>query len=347
MDSRADYQKTVDALRNSTGIVIPVYVPGKVEARVAHDLIEETVRAYVREVEAPESVCLSADGDGPGASVAKALASEYKVRVVSSERNQGKLGALRLGVACLLDSRDFQYVAAADQDGDHFANELLNFVRAAQHAQSQAGTDRIMVLGRRISRHRPMGFLRGELEELADRILLDALQYDAAVTGNPLPLQYATTLDEFPDFHSGYKLFTKATAEHVFLTEPNRAGMSEEAYSRHAVEAVITVEAIKSGALLVVVNRSTLDEQPVSAFGQLNRCRLFVDKIVCPCKRLGIPAHFVAQWLDNHMPRLLLGTLTPQGKQEILDIRRGVLEAMGGETDATESDEVIHRPRFI
>ena len=45
----------------------------------------------------------------------------------------------------------------------------------------------------------------------------------------------------------------------------------------HAVEAALCVEAALAGALLVSVNRSTYDEQPVSAFGLLNRSRMVAD----------------------------------------------------------------------
>ena len=152
---------------------------------------------------------------------------------------------------------------------------------------------------------------------------------DAAVRGQPLPLQFATTLDEFPDFHSGYKLFTRATAEAVFTGEEQKAGGSDEAYYRHAVEAVMTVEAIRSGAMLAVVNRSTLDEQPISAFGLLNRQQMVADKILWPCQRLGVPAAFVDQWMRNHMPRLRLGTLMPEGREELLGIYRRVRAAYG------------------
>ena len=201
-----------------------------------------------------------------------------------------------------------------------------------------------MVLGRRISRHRPMGYLRGELEELADRMLLDALHYDAAVTGRPLPLQFATTLEEFPDFHSGYKLFTRTTAARMFASEPWRIGLSDDCTYRHAVEAVLAVEAIKSGATLVVVNRSTIDEQPFTTFGRLNLRRMTADKIIWPCKRLQAPPEFVAQWLDNHLPRLQLGALAPEGKVELLAIRRLVREAFDLPDDGADD---IMRPLFI
>ena len=75
--------------------------------------------------------------------------------------------------------------------------------------------------------------------------------------------------------------------------------------------------------------RSTMNEQPVSSFGLLERTRLVADKIVWPCRRLEVPVEFVDQWLRNHMPRLLLPTLVPQGQQELTQSRRLVLEQLG------------------
>ena len=342
MTAEDTYERAQQSLREETGVVIPVCFPPDAADVDAHGLLRDTALAFSREVGDPRAVCLSVDGQGPALAAARKVAAELGVRTVGSEKNRGKLSAVRLGMADLLPSPGLKYFAVADQDGDHFANELLNLVRAARHVQASAATDRVMVLGRRISRHRPMGYLRGELEELADRMLLDALHYDAALTGTPLPMQFATTLEEFPDFHSGYKLFTRAAAGEVFRAEPRLAGTSEACYYRHAVEAVLTVEAIKSGAVLAVVNRSTYNEQPVSAFALLDRRQMVADKIIWPCKRLGVPARFVEQWLANHLPRLQLGTLVPEGKEELAEIRRLVLEAFG--VSATSAPA---QPRFL
>jgi hypothetical protein len=197
-------------------------------------------------------------------------------------------------------------------------------------------------LGRRSSKHRPMGFLRGELEELADRVLLDALAFRAAKSGEPLRMEYATTHEEYPDFHSGFKLYSRGVVEPVFLGEPELCALEPAAYYRHGCEAVAVVEALLAGARLALVARSTFNEQPVSAFGQYNRERLVADKIIWPCKRLGVPAPFVEQWLRNHLPRLLLNTLVPEGKQELLQIRRLVLQAF-----ELPEDELSWGPLFV
>jgi hypothetical protein len=345
MISSSSFHQTLARLRHNTGVVIPVYLPQGVKGPDAA-LLEETVATYCMQVADPAAVCLSVDGEDHGGEVASRLSTEYGVSLCTVPDNRGKLwGAIR-GARTLLDHPDLTYIAVVDQDGDHFANELLNFVRAADHIRSQTGDDRggrVMVLGRRISLHRPMGFLRGELEALANRVLLDALHYHAAVTGIPLRLEYATLLDEVPDFQSGYKLFSRATAEVVFNTEPRQAGVPDSAYYRHACETVMSIEALESGAHLGVVNRSTFNEQPVTHFGKLNQARATADMIIWGCKRLDVPYPFVAQWLANHAPRLLLTTIVPQGKEEVEQVRQLVREAFA----VQDTDMAGLQPLFV
>ena len=337
--------ESLQALREHTGIVIPTYVPPSVDASLSRQLLEDTVQACVQQVNDPKSICLSVDGENYGRDIAEELAGSFGVRVSSTPENRGKLHALRNGMDLLFANSRHRYLAAMDADGDHFPNELVNLLRAANQIQQSRGIEKLLVLGRRISRHRPMGYLRGELEELADRVLLDALAYDATLQEQPLRLEYATSLEEFPDFHSGYKLFSRSVVEDVFLKEPILCGVSQNAYYKHGVEAVMTVEAIKSGAYLVVVNRSTLNDQPLSVFGLLDRIQVTTDKIVWPCRRLGVPSNFVIQWLRNHMARLQLGTLAPQGKDELRQIRQLILQELGA--PAVEDEEGWWGPLFI
>jgi hypothetical protein len=336
-------QTALAILAYETGVVIPTYFAADTDPAFGYALLSDTVHMFAREVADPQTICLSVDGPGPATAIAQRVAATYGTRLVCSEHNRGKLASVRNGVNDLLPNPRLRYLAAVDQDGDHFANELLNFVRCAQHVAASSGSTQTLVLGNRLSRHRPLGFLRGEQEELADRLLLDALHYHAAVTGQPLVWQFANAMDDLPDFHSGYKLFSRATAQQVFAAEPNLAGCDERACYRHACEAVMTVEALLSGAILAVVNRRTYDEQPVSLFARLERSQLAADMIIWPCKRLQAPGHFVAQWLTNHLHRLLLGTLAPQGRDELLAIRDRVLAAYGLPAGGAE----ILRTQFV
>ncbi|MEJ5311527.1 MAG: hypothetical protein WHX52_17345 [Anaerolineae bacterium] len=336
------FHDTLARLRHNTGVVIPVYLPHGAESPDAA-LLEETVAGYCAQVADPAVICLSVDGADHGGEVAARLSAEYGVSLCVVPDNRGKLWGAIHGARTLLRNPDLTYIAVADQDGDHFANELLNFVRAADHICAQTSDEGVMVLGRRISLHRPMGFLRGELEALANRVLLDALHYHAAVTGIPLRLEYATLLDEAPDFQSGYKLFSRTTAQAVFDADAHQAGVPDVAYYRHACETVMAIEALESGAHLGVVNRSTFNEQPVTHFGKLNQARATADMIIWGCKRLAVPYPFVAQWLANHAPRLLLNTIVPQGKVEVEQVRQLVREAFA----AQDTDAAGLQPLFV
>lgn len=305
----------------------------------------DTVASYVDQVDDPKAIYLSVDGSEFGSDVAERVARTYGTSCCITPANRGKLGAVRNGMHRLLVRDTLRYIAVVDQDGDHFANELLNFVRSAEHIRQQGGHDKVLVIGRRVSRHHPMGMLRGELEELADRVQLDALYYHAALTGRPLAMEYAFLREEFPDFHSGYKLFSRASAEDVFLSEPDKAGVSDTCYYRHGVESVMSVEAIIRGAYLGIVNRSTFNEQPISTFGAMARCQLIADKMIWPLKRLEIPPAFVRQWLANHLCRLLLDTLAPDGRSELEEIATLVLEACDAHEDGGAKDFL--RPLFL
>lgn len=338
------FKQTQLIMANKTGVVIPVYFPENIDSSYGEELLRDNVGIYCEQVMDPQMICLSVDGRKYGEDVAGRIAEEFGVSQIASQENLGKLAAAGNGFRYLKEKFEPEYIAVVDSDGDHFANELLNFIRAAQHITSHTGNDRVLILGRRISRHRPMGYLRGELEELADRILLDVLYYNAAIKNKPLRLESANVLDEFPDFHSGYKLFSQATAEHVFSRTPMMSDVSQSCYYRHACEAVMVIEAIENDAYLGVVNRSTINEQPISTFGLFDRKQLIADKIIWPCRRLEIPLPFVCQWLANHIPRLRLSTLNPEGLDELLEIRKIVIESLGGTVD---ENEAILQPLFV
>lgn len=338
--------RSLHTLQYETGAVIPFYMPGSGDPESYRAMLCDTVSMMIRELADPQMLVLSVDGPGSGVAIAQAVADETGITFVASDRNQGKFGAVALGMRALLAVSHLRYLAVIDSDGDHFGNELLNLVRAAHHVAASAATDNVMVLGSRLSRHRPLGFLRAEQEELANRMLLDALTYHAAIHNTPMRCEYLTTTESLPDFHSGYKLFSRRAAQAVFAQDPPLAGLDETAAYRHACEAVMTVEAHLAGAYLAAVSRSTFDEQPISNYATYDRAQLAANMILWPCKRLNAPGHFVAQWLANHIPALTLGTLAPQGQEELAAIRRLLLHAYGLDPETTQPP-LLARPRFV
>lgn len=313
------------ALRHHTGVVIPAYLPPNIDVAQGEGLLRDTVAAACAQVADPAAICLSVDGAEYGEAVAASIAREMGVTLAVAPENRGKLQAGMRGAERLLVNPEVRYVILIDQDGDHFPNELINFVRAALHLAEGSGDDGLMILGQRHSLHRPLGWLRGELEILADRVLLSALRYHAAVTGVPLALEYAEPVGEVPDFHSGYKLFSREVAMAVFGSPPSLCGLDEDAAYRHACEAVMTVRAYLHGARLGLVNRSTFNQQPVSTFELFDRHQLTIDMIAWPCLRLGIPPLFVRQWLNNVVPSLMLDTLVPEGREILARVVEGVM----------------------
>ncbi|MDA0321257.1 MAG: hypothetical protein O2923_00865 [Verrucomicrobia bacterium] len=340
--SGASYEQANAVTRTQTGVVIPLFISDTMDPALAVGVIRDNVYAFCDVVTDAAHVCLSVDGNARGEEAAHQLSAEFGVQVICQSENRGKLSAATAGMRHLLQDDELRYLAVVDQDGDHFANELVTFTRTCRHVEHASGDDRVMVLGRRVSRHHPMGFGRGELEELADRVLLDALHYHASISGHPLRLEYATVQDEFPDFHSGFKLFTRATADAVFSGTEHKAGLDDDCYYRHAVEAVMTVESILSGAQFVQQSRTTINEQPISVFGSLDRAQLTADMILWPCMRLDVPANFVDQWLRNHIPRLLLHTLVPDGREMMQAIHRLVMHGYGA-TDLA----ALQAPPFV
>jgi len=340
----AAFERSVERLRHATGIVIPVYLPESADRAQGALLLRDTVMSCCAQVDDPTAVCLSVDGADSGADAARALSEDFGTSTVVAPVNMGKLHGVVEGFRILLRRPELAYFAVLDSDSDHFGNELLNFVRAAEHIIQETGDSRVMVLGRRISRHRPMGWLRGELEELADQMLLQALTYHAAVSDRPLQFEYATVLEAIPDFHSGYKLFSRDTASEVFLSDPDMAGLSPTSYYRHAVEVVMSVEAILGGARMGLVNRTTYNRQPVTTFGKLNQSAVTGDMIAWPCRRLGVPLAFVRQWLANIVPSLLLGTLIPEGRDQLEAVCDRVLSAYG---EHFEPELLARRPLFL
>ena len=142
----SSYRSARDLLARETGIVIPVFVSDGMDLELAEMLISDTVSAFCELVADPSRVCISVDGQGPGAPIGQRVGEFTGATVAVSPVNMGKLQGVRTGARLLLSRPEISHLAIADQDGDHFANELINLVRAAEHVRSTSGTDRMLVL---------------------------------------------------------------------------------------------------------------------------------------------------------------------------------------------------------
>ena len=106
------------ASRQTTGIVIPVYLPPGGDNSAGVVLLADNLAACVAAVDDPKTICLAVDGDGCGAQEARRMAQTHGVGLVVGPQNRGKLHALRLGGAQLAADDNLHWFATIDADGN-------------------------------------------------------------------------------------------------------------------------------------------------------------------------------------------------------------------------------------
>lgn len=98
--------------------VIPTYNNGKTVAGVIAD-----VKKYVADI------IVVNDGSTDGTS--EILAADDSIILISHASNRGKGGALKTGLTEAL-KRGFEYALTIDSDGQHFASDIVSFVRETE-----------------------------------------------------------------------------------------------------------------------------------------------------------------------------------------------------------------------
>jgi hypothetical protein len=365
------------------GMVVPVWFSRKTPASFAEELLTLTLdnfEEYVR----PENVFLVVDGDERSLKIArrvqKALAKGAEsFQLLYLEENKGKHYAVTEGILHLMASErrgrgrvgelaavtpspeapdlirgrrspladGIRYFVVRDCDADHFICDLPNLVRSAHNISVQEKTDRVLVIGRRIDRHRPLGFRRGQMEELCNRILLDAMNYRLARRSEVLNSQHYSPYGDVPDFKSGYKLYSRAVARIAFTRNPRFLCLEPKDYWRHGAEPIPIVEAVMAGAVIGEMNRTTFDVQPTTTFTESSAVDMHVKTLAWAFCRLGIHGKCAEQMFNNHIPRLLLAS-DASGREQLDAIKRETLTFYANYLDGDYSHKPgIGRPRFF
>ena len=332
----AGHYATLAELYPRLGMVVPVwYNPSEPDATAA-DLLRLTLADCARFLPL-ENVVLVVDGSPRVAAIAHAERDRLRDAegsapfLLIAEENRGKEHAVTQGMQWLLRERPaVDLLAVRDADADHFINDLPNLARAALHIMAEAGDARALVIGRRASLHRPMGWLRGELELLQDWVLLDALRYHLAQRGRVLDLRFCAGSGTVPDFNSGYKLYTRAAAERIFADPgAEMRCLGPEEFWRCGAETISVVHGVLSGATLGEVGRLTFDGQPTSTFaaGATARVRWYSGVIAWIFSRLDVPFAAAQAILDNHVVVSAMVTLEPAA-EELRAVREAVLQRL-------------------
>ncbi len=314
----AGWQSQAD-LGRETAVIVPVYFG----ARTADAMVERLLRITLMDLHhylPLEQVWAVVDGDPRSAAILRRVTQGIEaeatragrpgaVQVLSLPENRGKLGAMAAAMrAALAEQPHVRWLAVMDNDADHMASVLPQLVRAARFLADVYGHDRVIAIGARASRTRPMGWVRGELELLLDQLTVDALQYALAREGRALDLSQCQS-GATPDLSSGFKVYGRALAQALFAgNEPNYATLSPADYYRYGPETVTIVETILAGGVLGEIRRPTWDGQPATSFGEFAVIEMYGELLAWVWARLGIPAAAAAQMFENHRRGLGLGT---------------------------------------
>ncbi len=262
----------------------------------------------------PENVCLVVDGDERSLKIARSVQKTLSkppsgsFEILYLDENRGKHYAVTEGIQRLMQRRALEYFVVRDCDADHFICDLPNLVRSAHHIAITEKTNRVLIIGRRIDRHRPLGFRRGQMEELCNRVMLDVMNYRLARQGQLLNTRYYSPYGDVPDFKSGYKVYSRATARLAFRRSPRLLCLSPKDFWRHGAEPIPIVEAVLAGAIIGEMNRTAFDVQPTTTFTESSAVDMHVKTLAWAFCRCRVPLKCAQQMFDNHIPRLLLGT---------------------------------------
>lgn len=328
-------------LAQITGMVVPAYFSSKPSDDTVRQLLWITLGDCHHYLPL-QSVYVVVDGDPRTTRLVAELRERLRrehgatFQLLPLPKNRGKLWALKEGITALLAERpSIRYVIIRDGDGDHAIADMPHLVRAAAHLAEAYGHSRVIVIGSRRSRHRPMGWVRGELEALLDHVTLSALSYHLATQGRALNLSHCLGQGAVPDLSSGYKVYGREIAEELFVRhEPRLECLSPEDYWHYGPETMTIVEGILAGAVVAEVPRLTWDGQPATSFGEFKHLSLYGELLAWVFSRLRIPLAVAAQLYDNYAPTMPLRT-TVEGSQLLASLRTYALEKVSQYIGAT------------
>ncbi|MCZ6677716.1 MAG: hypothetical protein O7E52_10745, partial [Candidatus Poribacteria bacterium] len=155
-------------------------------------------------------------------------------------------------------------------------------------------------------------------------------QYALAREAKVINMQYFAEHGLIPDFHSGFKLYTRESAQIAlegFLKV--QQAMPQLDMMRYGSEAVPIVEIVANGGTVGQVNRITLETQPVVTSVRAKRLETYANKLIWTLTRLSIPYASAKQLLDNAIPRTLLYK-DGNALAELMGLRREVFQKLGG-----------------
>jgi hypothetical protein len=317
-------------MRGRVGLVVPVWYPEDAPDALCETLLRTTLTDWSSCLRA-EHVALVVNGVPRLAALAERINAELgggAIRVVAPAANQGKGGALVVGWETLLADPALEYVATRDADGDHFLDDLPHLYRLGEQMRRETGIPSVLVIGRRTDLHPPLGWRRGEYEQVVNGMLVEALQFSLARRSHVLPRHYWAA--DVPDLQSGYKLYSRAACEEAVRALRSADQQQPELHLlRCGMEIVPFAAVCAAGGIAGEAPRLTFYDQPVTSYGRVDRVRFFGDPLAWSFHALEIETDAARAHFDNALARSALMT-DPEGRRELLALRRHTLETLAG-----------------
>lgn len=320
-------RRLMQMLRGSVGMVIPVWFP----AELLEEQVRESLLTTLEDCDhwLPwEQILLVVDGDERSYRVAQKLQSSCRQRhdstfeLLVNAQNRGKGYAISLGVRWFLERPHLRYLTIRDADGDHALNDLFHLFRLAIHLQETEHTETLIIVGRRNHPHRSLGLIRGEYETLLNRVLVEAVKFALARQEAVLNTKYFSLHGDYPDLHSGYKLYSRTVCERMIQAPWERPPWVGADIYRYGVEAVPFVEGVLAEAVVGEITRLSQEPQ-FTGHGGFARPETNAGVMLWAFLRLGIGPDQGMAILDNQLARLTLWT-DPRSREDLLRLRRAI-----------------------
>jgi len=331
----------VKAIRQTTGMVVPVWFAPTISPEQVEGLLAATLEGWDVFL-LPERVVLVLDGCEwclkPLKRVQKALRGDGWT-ILMLERNTGKGGAAVAGIRQLIEVGEPNYIVVRDSDNDHWLSDLPRLWQLGRLIERERQTDFFIVIGRRNALHFPMSFTRGEWEKITDEILLETTKFALAQEGKVPDLTYcAFHTPDPPDFMSGYKLFTSRSARFACQVMDEEHGRFPDLdLMRFGWEGVPSLSLLLADGFVGEITRVTYRRQPVTGYGDEASADLYGRQILYAFRRCGLNGEPARVLFDNVIRRSLLWTQQPQ-RTTLLEVRRKILTELGAFSEPADEE---------
>ncbi|MFH1900644.1 MAG: glycosyltransferase family 2 protein [Candidatus Omnitrophota bacterium] len=172
----------------------------------------ETLKQLLRELKKRGSSTLVID-DGSKDNTLE-IAKKEADAIIRNETNLGKGGALKKGIAYLLENNNFEYIITMDGDGQHSPLDLENFLDEAQKGE-------YFIVGNRMGNHLGMSRIRVITNKFMSWFI-------SKIVGQKIP-----------DTQCGFRLIKKEVLERIRIKT-----------NKFEVESEIIIKAAKAGFLI-------------------------------------------------------------------------------------------------